>query len=154
MSTAKRFYTHKKLTHRSTAQLMAIYNRLFNTNIWDEVFNPYENRQEILMALFAEMQAYEALQRLNEQEASGQAIPRYQGMKIQFTPEGMVFQWVSAFINPAISATRKVDHDIVREVKRMYAEGISQRAICREFNLKPSRVFRIIKGWVYAEVSV
>jgi len=45
-------YTHKELTHRSTAQLIAIYNRLFNTNIWDEMFNPFEARQEILMALF------------------------------------------------------------------------------------------------------
>ena len=40
MTTAKRFYTYAELIHRSTAQLIPIYNRLFNTNIWDEVFNP------------------------------------------------------------------------------------------------------------------
>lgn len=92
MTTAKRFYTHAELTHRSTTQLIAIYNRLFNTNIWDEVFNPYEARQEILLALFAEMRAQEIVAQYTDADRS--AAP-YKPLKIVVSYEGLVLVWTA-----------------------------------------------------------
>lgn len=143
-------YTYAELTHRSTAQLIAIYNRLFNTNIWEETFNPFEARQEILLALFAEMRAQEIVAQYTDADrGTGE---RYKALEIVATQGGLVIIWTAD--KPDKPNNRKFSNDIVREVRQMYAEGIAQRQICRELGLKPSRVFRIIKGWVYADVAV
>lgn len=146
---AKTNYTHKELTRRSTAQLIAIYNRLFNTNIWDEMFNPFEARQEILLALFAEMRAQEIVAQYTDEDLK---VKKHKALEIVVSYEGIVLIWTAD--KPERPNNRKYSNDIIREVRQLYTEGVSQRQICRELGLKPSRVFRIIKGWVYADVSV
>lgn len=93
MTAAKRFYTYAELTHRSTAQLIPIYNRLFNTNIWDEVFNPYEARQEILMALFAEMRAQEIVASYAPEPVT--EIKPYKALEIVVSQSGMAIIWTA-----------------------------------------------------------
>lgn len=89
----KTFYTYAELTHRSTAQLIAIYNRLFNTNIWEETFNPYENRQEILIALFAEMRAQEIVAQYTEADRGNGE--HYKALEIVISQEGMAIIWTA-----------------------------------------------------------
>lgn len=150
---AKSTYTIKELTKRSTAQLISIYNRVFNTNIWEDYFNPFEHRQEMILALYAETQAAEALEALNARETAGDPLPRYSGMKIEYTQEGVAIIWMSKFTNPVAADTRKYTTDVVKLVHEMRAAGISMRKIGQELDMKTSRVFRILKGWVYADVA-
>ena len=151
---AKTTYTMKELTKRSTTQLIAIYNRVFNTNVWDEMFNPYEARQEMILALYAETQAAEALARLNAREAAGQALPRYSGVKVQYMQDGVAIMWESKFTNPVASDSRKFDDATIAQVRQLRAGGESVDTIAKAFGMPKNRVYRICRGNVYAESLV
>lgn len=143
---SKTSYTHRELTRRSTDQLIRIYNRLFNTNAWDEWFNPYEHRQTMLVALMNEMNM---LQIAAEYPADETPVKRYKALEIVVSLDGIVIVWRAD--RPDRKNNRKYGKDIVREVFNMRAQGISIRAIANELQMKKNRVFRILNGTVYAD---
>lgn len=146
MTTVKRFYTYAELTHRSTAQLIPIYNRLFNTNIWDEVFNPYEARQEILMALFAEMRAQEVVAQFTDADrGTGE---RYKALEIRVSEEGFAIIWTA---NKRAPNNRKFDDQTISTVRSLRAEGESVEFISAVFGMPRNRVYRICRGDVYGQ---
>lgn len=147
MSTAKRFYTHAELTHRSTAQLIAIYNRLFNTNIWEEIFNPYENRQEILMALFAEMRAQEILNRQNE---SGYSVEPYKAMKITVDQDGMSITWNSGIVK---NNNIQVSVEQMALVRALREDGFTMKEVASISGVPQITCFRILKGQYAIETT-
>ena len=142
---AKRFYTHAELTHRSTAQLIAIYNRLFNTNIWDEVFNPFEARQEILMALFAEMRAQEIAAQFTDAD---KAAEKYKALEIVISQDGMAIIWTADKRKPN---NQKFDAQTISTVRSLREDGESVNFICAVYGMPRNRVYRICRGDVYAE---
>lgn len=147
----KSTYSIKELTKRSTAQLISIYNRVFNTNIWEDYFNPFEHRQEMIIALYAETQAAEALEALNARETAGESLPRYNGVKIEYTQEGVAIIWGSKFTNPVASAARKFTAETIALVRQLRADGEDVTVIAKQFGMPKNRVYRICRGDVYAE---
>lgn len=142
---AKTFYTHSELTKRSTTQLIAIYNRLFNTNIWDEMFNPYEARQEILLALFAEMRAQEIVAQYTDADHN---TPKHKALIINVTAEGFAIVWTAD--KPAQN-NRKFDAQTISTVRSLLADGESVQFISSVFGMPRNRVYRIGRGEVYAQ---
>lgn len=140
---AKINYTHAELTHRSTTQLIAIYNRLFNTNIWDEMFNPYEARQEILMALFAEMRAQEVLAQLPETTCS----EPYKALKIVVSADGFAIIWNTGEFSVS---NRKVTDEQMRLIRQLSADGETMQWIADAMNIGKKIVFEVLSGR-YAE---
>lgn len=150
MTTAKTTYTYTELVKRSTTQLIAIYNRLFNTNAWDMWFNPYEHRQDMLVDLMAEMDAQKIVARFAQ---SAGPVERYRTFKINITADGWIITWGKHHSASPVN-NRKYSEYIVREVHNMRAAGVPMKAIGDELMMPTSRVFRILKGWVYADVQV
>lgn len=142
---AKTFYTHAELTKRSTTQLIAIYNRLFNTNIWEEMFNPYEARQEILLALFAEMSAQEIVAQYTDADRN---TPKHKALIINVTTEGFAIVWTAD--KPAQN-NRKFDAQTISTVRSLLADGESVQFISSAFGMPRNRVYRIGRGEVYAQ---
>lgn len=140
---AKTAYSMKELTKRSTTQLIAIYNRVFNTNVWDELFNPYEARQEMILALYAETQAAEVLARW---EATGFTPEPYEALRITVTNEGIAIVWNTAEV---IVNNRKFSDDVVAQVRALREDGESVDFIAKTFNMPKNRVYRICRGDVY-----
>lgn len=147
MSTAKRFYTQKELTHRSTAQLIAIYNRLFNTNIWDEMFNPYENRQEILMALFAEMRAQEIVA---QQNVNNYSIEPYKAMKIVIDHDGMTIVWNTGIVR---NNNIQVSSEQMILVRALREDGFTMKEVAAISGVPQITCFRILKGQYAIETT-
>lgn len=144
---AKINYTHKELTHRSTAQLIAIYNRLFNTNIWDEMFNPFEARQEILMALFAEMRAQEVL---TQQNASGYSVEPYKAMKITVDQDGMSVSWNSGIVK---NNNIQVSAEQMALVRALREDGFTMKEVAALSGVPQITCFRILKGQYAIEIT-
>jgi len=144
---AKINYTHQELTHRSTAQLIAIYNRLFNTNIWDELFNPYEARQEILMALFAEMRAQEIL---TQQNASGYSVEPYKAMKITVDADGISVVWNTGTIK---NNNIQVSVEQMALVRALREDGFTMKEAAALSGVPQITCFRILKGQYAIEVT-
>lgn len=143
--TAKTFYTHQELTHRSTAQLIPIYNRLFNDNAWDVWFNPYEARQEMLIALFFEMRAQEIVAQYTDEDRS--PVKPYKALEIVVSYEGLALVWTADKPN---TNNRKFDAQTISTVRSLREEGESVNFICSAFGMPRNRVYRICRGDVYA----
>jgi hypothetical protein len=137
------FYTHSQLTKRSTTQLIAIYNRLFNTNIWDEVFNPYEARQEILITLFAEMRAQEVVAQMTDADRGAES---YKAMKIVVSQDGMAVVWNTGEIK-ANNCKRSPEQ--MRLIRELAAQGETYQWIADALGIPKIAVFHVLKG-VYA----
>ncbi len=140
MTTAKRFYTQQELTKRSTTQLIAIYNRLFNTNVWDELFNPYEARQEILLALWCEMRAQEIVA---QQIASGYSVEPYKAMKITVDQDGMSVVWNTGVIK---NNNVRVSAEQMALVRAFREDGLTMKEVAAASNVPQITCFRILKG--------
>lgn len=145
MTTAKTTYTYTELVKRSTTQLIAIYNRLFNTNAWDMWFNPYEHRQDMLVDLMAEMDAQTVLAKW---EAQGAPVKFQKPVLIQYEQTGIVIVWREQFV---VNAARKFAADTVALVRQLRADGESVDMIAKQFGMPRNRVYRICRGDVYAE---
>ena len=146
---AKTHYTQQELTRRSTEQLIRIYNRLFNDNAWDVWFNPFEHRQDMLLALYEEMVAQDIVARFVK---STEPVEKYRAMKINITSDGWIITW-GKHHSAALVNNRKYSDFLVREVHNMRAAGVPMKKIGEELMMPTSRVFRILKGWVYADVQ-
>jgi len=144
---AKTNYTHKELTHRSTAQLIAIYNRLFNTNIWDEMFNPFEARQEILMALFAEMRAQEIVA---QQTADNYTVEPYKAMKIVVDHDGMSIVWNTGVIK---TNNVKVTEEQMALIRAYRDDGMKMKDIAAATGVPQITCFRVLKGQYAIETT-
>lgn len=144
---AKTFYTHSELTKRSTTQLIAIYNRLFNTNIWEEMFNPYEARQEILLALFAEMNAQQVLIRHTETNFS---VEPYKAMKISVDHDGMSVVWNTGEIK---TSNVQVTTDQMALVRALREDGFTMKEVAALSGVPQITCFRILKGQYAVETN-
>jgi len=141
MTTAKTFYTDKELTRRSTAQLIAIYNRLFNTNVWDEYFNPFEHRMEIWMALWMEMRAQEVVALFTDADrGTGE---KYKAMKINITPDGWIITW-GKHHSTTRKSNAKVNESQKTLMRQLKADGETYRWIADVFGITDSAVFYIL----------
>jgi hypothetical protein len=133
------FYTHSQLTRRSTAQLIAIYNRLFNTNIWDDMFNPYEARQEIILALWVEMRAQEIVAQFTDEDRS---VEPYKAMKIVVSADGMAILWNvgTQVINRSFTDAQ------MRLVRELRTCGETYEQIAEMVGVSKKNVFDILSG--------
>ena len=138
--TSKTTYTHQELTHRSTTQLIALYNRLFNTNIWDEMFNPYEYRQEIILALWAEMRAQEIVAQFTDADRSAE---KYQAMKIVVSADGMAIIWNTGAFKVS---NRKVTNEQMSLIRQLRADGETMEWISQALNIGKKIVFNVLSG--------
>jgi hypothetical protein len=135
-------YTLAQITKRSTTQLIAMYNRVFNTNAWDEWFNPYERRQEMIMCLWAEMQAAQFV------EGAEQAAEPYRALEIRISQDGLALIWTA---NKPNENNRKFDDATISLVRSLREEGESVEFISATFGMPKNRVYRICRGDVYAQ---
>jgi len=139
MTTAKTFYTDKELTKRSTAQLIAIYNRLFNTNVWDEYFNPFEHRMEIWLALWTEMRAQEVVALLTPDDY---ATEPYKAMKIVVSEQGVAVIWNTGEFKVS---NRKVTETQMQLIRKLQADETMQ-AIADLLGIGKKMVFEVLSG--------
>ena len=140
MTTAKTFYTDQELTKRSTAQLIAIYNRLFNDNAWDTWFNPFEHRMEIWMALWTEMRAQEVAALLTPEDYAAEP---YKAMKIVVSEQGMAVVWNTGEMKPSHRRFTDAQAQLVRELA---ADGETQKWIALAVGVSFKNVFDILSG--------
>lgn len=143
---AKTHYTHSELTRRSTEQLIRIYNRLFNDNAWDVWFNPFEHRQDMLLALYEEMVAQDIVARF---AAEAQPVARYKALKINITSDGWIVTWGKHHSAPVNN--RKFSDQTISLVRSLRSEGESVDFISENFGMPRNRVYRICRGDVYAQ---
>jgi hypothetical protein len=139
MKPANTTYTYAQLVKRSTTQLIAIYNRIFNTNVWEELFNPYEHRMELLLALWAEMQAAKVLAEWN---AQGYEVEPYKALKITISPDGMAIVWNTGMV----SGNRRITDQQMSIIRELAAQGETMRWIADAMNMSLKMVFNVLSG--------
>lgn len=133
----KTTYTRPELTRRSTEQLIRIYNRLFNTNAFDEWFNPFEHRQDMLLALLAEMKAQKALAQYENVE-----IEPYKALKLIVTADGIAILWNKGLQ----TGKRKVTEQQATLIRQLAEDGETYKTIVAITGVPQITVFRILKG--------
>lgn len=137
----KSIYTLPELKKSSTIRLISIYNRLFKLNAWEEFFNPYSARVQMLMEIWAEMEALEAAMAAPAVEKTERKP--YKALEIVVTPNGFALIWTAekskknkVTINPAQMAV----------VRAMREDGETYSTIVAVTGLTKTSVFRVLKG--------
>ena len=143
-------YTLKDLKKRSTTQLIAIYNRLFNTNVWEETFNPYSERQSIILEIYAEMNAMRIAAVSREENSEPEERKPYRPLQITVSAEhGFVIVWTAL----VVKNNRKYEESMVWIIRNMFEhQGETPSNIAKILGMPRNRVYRICRYEVYADL--
>lgn len=145
----KNFYTLPELKKSNTSRLISIYNRIFKLNIWEEYFNPFEQRQMIILTIWAEMQALE-IALLSPADVDTEP-KRYSAVKLIVTPNGWAIIWQGVHAKQATNK-RAISDDSIRLMRNLRQDGESYVELEAIFGMKASMVGKICRGERFAEV--
>jgi hypothetical protein len=148
---AKNFYTEAELVKSNTTRIISIYNRTFNTNAFEEWFNPYEKRGMMIVLIIEAMIAYE-ITLLSPPDVDAESKP-YKAVKVIVTPNGWAVVWQGIHARQAVGSKRAISDDHIRLMRNLRQDGESYVELEATFGMKASMVGKICRFERFAEVQ-
>lgn len=131
-------YTIEQLKKSNTDRIISIYSRVTGRSAWETYFNPYTERDTMIVVILS----------YNPKSEIEQGVARRHPVQIHFTADGIVVVWV----NEVIANVRKLSAETIRLIHSLRTDGETVASIAQWFGLSNAFVSKIARGLVYADI--